>query len=123
MEFIGDKVLVFHNAPFDLKFIDKSAERLDVQFTNRKIDTLTHSRRMFRQMENHKLVTLVDALCLSDGESMHRSGIDALCTGRLLLKCLAEYERQDEVKKAERKAKKANEKQEESGINDVKERA
>ncbi|MGA3149857.1 MAG: exonuclease domain-containing protein, partial [Acidimicrobiales bacterium] len=85
LEFVGGAVLVGHNLRFDLSFLDHALvstgrERL----TNARVDTLTLSRRLVRDMvPNCKLGTLASTLDLSHQPS-HRALADVLATGDLL---------------------------------------
>lgn len=110
LNYVGESVLVFHNASFDLQFLDATARKMEVDFVNQHIDTLKHARRIYFELPNHKLTTLVDTLGINTGGNMHRGGTDAECAGRLLLKCIEAYEQRDAEKLAIRKAKAAEKK-------------
>jgi len=58
MEFVGDAVLVAHNANFDMSFIYAVCERLSIPVKNGYLDTLDLARRVFPDLRNHKLDTL-----------------------------------------------------------------
>jgi len=55
LEFIGDAVLLAHNAPFDLRFIRHEIAMLGSGFTNRSICTLRLAKQHFPQLPNHRL--------------------------------------------------------------------
>lgn len=65
-EFVGDDaLLVAHNAAFDLRMLRQECAKFDLCFTCDGIetcDTLALSRRLRKDLPNHKLATLVDAL-------------------------------------------------------------
>ncbi|MCX6531555.1 MAG: exonuclease domain-containing protein, partial [Actinobacteria bacterium] len=85
LEFIGDAVLVAHNARFDIGFINASLvhdgrEKL----TNRVLDTVGLARRLVGgDVENCKLSTLAASLGFAHQPS-HRAINDVLATGDLL---------------------------------------
>ncbi len=56
--FLGNSVLVAHNAPFDLGFLRHEFERVGMALPNRHICTLELSRVRFPVLRNHKLATV-----------------------------------------------------------------
>ncbi|PKM49882.1 MAG: PolC-type DNA polymerase III [Firmicutes bacterium HGW-Firmicutes-7] len=58
LEFVGDDILVAHNADFDLSFIKYFAQEQNVEIFNTSVDTLELSRTLFPDLKNHKLNTL-----------------------------------------------------------------
>jgi len=85
LEFIGDAVIVAHNARFDLGFIQAALERDNrPRLSNRTVDTVALARRLVRdEVPNCKLGTLAERLRLPHRPS-HRALDDALTTGDLL---------------------------------------
>ena len=84
LEFIGDAVLVIHNAPFDIPFLNMElglAGLGDLSW-DRVIDTLEMSRRKNPQLGQHNL----DALCRRYGidNSERKDAHGALLDARLL---------------------------------------
>ncbi|MBR4960871.1 MAG: PolC-type DNA polymerase III [Clostridia bacterium] len=75
-EFVGDKLLIAHNAAFDTGFIRQAAENLGLPFTNPYLDTLAMSRYMNPDLKNHKLDTLAKHYDLGDFNH-HRACDDA----------------------------------------------
>ena len=58
-DFVGDDVLLIHNAPFDLGFLKAAAARAQAApLKNRAIDTCTLSRRSFLKVPDYRLETL-----------------------------------------------------------------
>lgn len=58
-EFVGDAVLVAHNAEFDLGFIRAGAERIGLPpWSNPVLDTLALARRLYPHERNYRLKTL-----------------------------------------------------------------
>jgi predicted DnaQ family exonuclease/DinG family helicase len=80
LDFIGDKTLVAHNAPFDSSFLQRELSPL----SNPVIDTLQFARTLLPFSTNHKLETLYD-LFESDHPQFHRALDDAIATGKVFL--------------------------------------
>ena len=85
VEFIGDSVIVAHNARFDMGFIQSSLERDGrPRLTNKVVDTVSLARRLVRsEVPNCKLSTLAECLGLKH-QPAHRAMNDVLATGDLL---------------------------------------
>ncbi len=82
LEFLGDAVLVAHNARFDVGFLKAAAARLDLDWPRpRVVDTLALARRVVTRDEapNHKLGTLA-ALFRTEVTPDHRALTDARAT-------------------------------------------
>lgn len=79
--FIGDNVIVAHNATFDLNFLVNS---LKSSIQNRYLDTLQLSRKYYPDLPNHKLETLVSELNLI--QNSHRALDDCRSTYELFEK-------------------------------------
>ncbi len=80
LTFVGDNVLVAHNANFDINFLyDNAQECLDMPLTNNFLDTMRLSRWLYRDLPNHKLQTILDYLNITN-ETAHRALSDATCT-------------------------------------------
>ena len=79
MEFIGDSILVTHNASFDIAFLNQALIDLGNEpIKNGVVDTLTISQYIFPESRSHRL----GALCRNmeveyDEESAHRADYDA----------------------------------------------
>ena len=89
-EFIGDAIVVAHNASFDMGFLYTAYERSGIQgVTHQVIDTLELSRLLNPTFKNHRLNTL----CKRYGIELtqhHRAIYDTEATGYLLLHLLKE---------------------------------
>ncbi|MEY3655793.1 MAG: putative polymerase epsilon subunit [Actinomycetota bacterium] len=85
LEFIGDSVLVAHNARFDIGFINAALDRFgQPPLANKVVDTLQLARRLIRsEVPNCKLSTLAASLNLNH-QPIHRALDDVLATGDLL---------------------------------------
>ncbi|MFC7392584.1 PolC-type DNA polymerase III [Scopulibacillus cellulosilyticus] len=91
-DFIGDSILVAHNASFDMGFMNASYERIGYEkLTNPVIDTLELGRFLYPDMKNHRLNTLCKAFNI-DLTQHHRAIYDAEATGYLLWKMLTDAE-------------------------------
>lgn len=85
LEFIGDAVIVAHNARFDMGFLNASLIRDGREaMTNKVVDTVHLARRLVRdEVPDCKLGTLASRLRLAHQPS-HRALDDVLATGDLL---------------------------------------
>jgi len=80
LDFVGDAVLVAHNAAFDTGFIGAACERLGLSFENTFVDTLALSRAMYPDLSSHKLDVVVKHLGLPTFNH-HRAVDDAEALG------------------------------------------
>ncbi|EKN42914.1 DNA polymerase III PolC, partial [Clostridium botulinum CFSAN001627] len=85
IDFIGDSVVVAHNASFDVSFINKNCKDLKIEFENSVMDTVTLSRFLFPELKRHKLNVIAKHLGISL-ENHHRAVDDAKATADILLK-------------------------------------
>jgi len=84
--FIGDSVVIAHNAPFDLSFLQFYGMINCRPFPDSFIaDTLIISREVFPQFPRHSLAELVERLEIPSVE-MHRSLADARACMKIFLK-------------------------------------
>ena len=79
LEFIGDSILITHNAQFDVSFLNEALKSCGYsELTNPIIDTLALSRYSFVDSRYHNLGTLCRRLEVEyDEESAHRADYDA----------------------------------------------
>ncbi len=79
--FIGDKVIICHNAKFDLGFlIQKIYKYIDSSLSNEFIDTLYISREFLSdEIKNHKLPTIAKHFNI-DTTNLHRAEGDCIIT-------------------------------------------
>ena len=84
-EFVGDRILIAHNANFDIGFIRVAAEELKLPFANTYIDTVALSRYLNSELKNHKLDTLAKYFNLGDFNH-HRACDDAHILGLIFIK-------------------------------------
>ncbi|MFT4413600.1 PolC-type DNA polymerase III [Fredinandcohnia humi] len=87
-DWVGDAVLVAHNASFDMGFLNVGYKKagLDPAF-NPVIDTLELARFLYPELKNHRLNTLCKKFDIELTQH-HRAIYDAEATGYLLLKLL-----------------------------------
>lgn len=85
IDFIGDSVVVAHNASFDVSFINKNCKDLKIEFENSVMDTVTLSRFLFPELKRYKLNVIAKHLGISL-ENHHRAVDDAKATADILLK-------------------------------------
>ena len=62
LEFIGDRVIVAHNADFDVGFIKYYAEKLGYKLENTYIDTLRLAKDLFPDYKKYKLGIIAEKL-------------------------------------------------------------
>ncbi len=62
LEFIGDRVIVAHNADFDVGFIKYNAEKLGIKIENTYIDTLRLAKDLFPDYKKYKLGIIAEKL-------------------------------------------------------------
>lgn len=83
--FVGDAPMVAHNAAFDRKFWMAELARAGLPAPQPYACTLLLARRLYPQVPNHKLGTLVDYHRLPRTGAAHRALADAEMAARLLL--------------------------------------
>ena len=87
-EFVGDAVLVAHNARFDMGFLHAGCQRAGVpKLENPVLDTLELARLLYPNLKNHRLNTLAAKFNVSL-ENHHRAVDDSEATGYILFHML-----------------------------------
>ena len=94
LEFVGDAVLVAHNAGFDVSFIEENCRRLGQEQTFTYLDTVALARILLPQLNRFKLDTVAKALHINLHHH-HRAVDDAECTAEIFLKFVEMLEKQD----------------------------
>lgn len=96
-DFIGDNILIGYNTSFDINFLyDKALEFLNFTFSNDFIDIMRYSRKLYPELEHHRLVDMIEHFNIST-EFSHRALADALSTHRCLLEMLKDIDNQDDL--------------------------
>ena len=85
LEFVGDRVLVAHNADFDTGFIRAACEKLGYPYTFTSADTLVLAQNLMPQLNRFKLDVVADALSLPEFNH-HRAADDAVTCGLIMAK-------------------------------------
>ena len=62
LEFLGDSVLVAHNADFDIGFLKYNASQLGYELNNTYVDTLRLAKSLFPDFKKYKLGFIADKL-------------------------------------------------------------
>ena len=94
LEFVGDAVLVAHNAGFDVSFIEENCRRQGREQTFTYLDTVALARIMLPQLNRFKLDTVAKALHINLHHH-HRAVDDAECTAEIFLKFVEMLAKQD----------------------------
>ena len=85
MKFCEGCVMVAHNADFDMSFIKKNCQRLDIPCKPTIVDTVALARVLLPNLNRFKLDTVAKALGVSL-ENHHRAVDDAGCTAEIFVK-------------------------------------
>ncbi len=89
LDFIGDSVLVAHNAHFDVRFLNHEIGRIyaDYRVANPHLCTVQLSRKLLPQIENHRLKTVAEFYSVPL-VNHHRAAEDALATAQIFINLL-----------------------------------
>ena len=83
IEFVGDSVLVAHNADFDIGFLKYNAKQLGLSLDNTYIDTLRLAKQLFPDFKKYKLGIIAEKLGIKV-EVAHRALDDVDTTVKVL---------------------------------------
>ena len=101
VSFLGDSVLVAHNAPFDLGFLRAAVESLGYPvLRNPIVDTQTLAIKAFPRRKSYGLQNLATELGLPPNRA-HRALDDAMMCMRLFLRCVDELSFMGELELSE----------------------
>ncbi|MBL6989064.1 MAG: 3'-5' exonuclease [Bacteriovoracaceae bacterium] len=81
-QFIGDRVILAHNASFDQKFLDSEMNKAGLTIDNPILCTLLLSRRLIPNIYNYKLATIANHLQIKVDRA-HRALDDVLTTAKV----------------------------------------
>ncbi len=89
LDFLGDSVLVAHNAPFDMKFLNHEVGMIHQGYRvkNPQLCTVQLSRRLVPHIINHKLNTVAEHFCVNL-TNHHRAAADAHATAKIFINLL-----------------------------------
>jgi len=83
VEFMGDHPLVAHNASFDRRFLDSELGFIGKSRNSTMACSMLVARRVYPNLPNHQLETLVRYCGIYTGGTFHRALADAEMTGQL----------------------------------------
>lgn len=89
LNFIGDSVLVAHNAHFDMRFLNYEIGRIykNYRVANPHLCTVQLSRRLLPGMPNHRLHTIANYYSITI-KNRHRAPDDAFATAKIFVNFL-----------------------------------
>ncbi len=96
IDFIGDSVVVAHNASFDCSFIAKNCNDMGLEFSPTVVDTVQVCRFLYPELKSVKLNIVAKYLGVKL-ESHHRAVDDAKATADILLECIKKIKEELEV--------------------------
>ena len=93
MDFVGDSVLVAHNASFDMRFLNHEIKRIhsDYRVANPHLCTVKLSRKLVPEVDNHRLNTMANYYSI-DLTNHHRASADAEATAKIFINLLGRLE-------------------------------
>ena len=91
LEFVGDRVLVAHNADFDTGFIRTACEKLGYAYNFTSADTLVMAQNLLPHLSKFKLDVVANALNLPEFNH-HRAADDAVTCGLIAAKLFEKLE-------------------------------
>ena len=83
LDFIGDRVIVAHNADFDLTFIQRACDGLGISHAFTYVDTLTIAQNLMPELPKYKLDVVAKTFGLGDFNH-HRAADDAVICGKIM---------------------------------------
>ena len=93
-EFVGDRLLIAHNADFDTGFIRVAAKEQGLEFKNPYLDTLGLARAIIPTLKSHKLDRLADYYKLGEFNH-HRACDDAEMLANIFFKMMEDMKQRD----------------------------
>jgi DNA polymerase III epsilon subunit family exonuclease len=93
LEFIGDSVLVAHNANFDMRFLNHEIGRIHENYrvANPSLCTVQLSRKLLPHIENHRLNTVANYYSVAL-VNHHRASDDARATAHIFINLLEDLQ-------------------------------
>lgn len=93
LSFAGDRMLIAHNAGFDISFIRKAAADAGLPFANAYLDTVAMSRYANPDLKRHKLDILAEHYGLGDFNH-HRASDDAEMLAQIFFRMADQLKRE-----------------------------
>ena len=88
-KFLKDEIIVGHNIKFDISFLyEKFLNTAKLKFTNNYLDTLSLSRKIYKNFDSYKLEDLTEKLSIESDH--HRAMADCLAVKNLIDKMMSE---------------------------------
>lgn len=87
-EFVGDAILVAHNASFDIKFIIEKGMNMGVEFKNSYIDTITTARYFYSDKLKRFNLNTLSRFFNVKLDSHHRADQDAEATSEIWIQMM-----------------------------------
>ena len=101
LDFLGDAVLIGHNANFDINFLYDAAETVGRTLSNNFIDNLRIARKVFPELPHHRLADIAKVCAIPQPEA-HRAEADCIvtagCFAQMKAKDLQDHSEEDFVK-------------------------
>lgn len=97
LDFCGDKLLIAHNAPFDMSFINAATNRAKLKRKYTSLDTVPLSRKLLPELKKHKLNIVAEHLGLGDFNH-HRASDDAKMLAMIFLKLCEKMKAENDIK-------------------------
>ena len=94
LDFVGERLMIAHNADFDMGFVRAAAKGLDIPFKNASLDTVALSRYLNPDLKKHKLNLLAEHYGLGDFHH-HRASDDAEMLAMIFFEMLKQLEKLD----------------------------
>ncbi len=85
LNFANGRVLVAHNADFDIGFLREGCRKYGIEYNFVSLDTLAMARILLPNLERHRLNIVANALSLPKFQH-HRAGDDAATVAHMLIK-------------------------------------
>ncbi len=93
LDFVGDRVIVAHNADFDTGFVRAACIQQGREYSLTAVDTLVLARNLMPQLSKHKLDVVANALSLPEFNH-HRAADDAAICGMIMGRFLSMLQEQ-----------------------------
>ncbi|MFZ2538732.1 MAG: exonuclease domain-containing protein, partial [Oscillospiraceae bacterium] len=96
LDFCGDHLLIAHNAPFDMGFINAAKNRAKIDKKHTSLDTVPLCRKLLPELKKHKLNLVAEHLGLGDFNH-HRASDDAKVLAMIFIKLCEKLKTEQQV--------------------------